>query len=218
VARPAGPGPHPAVAILHGSHGFATEYVDLARALAGGGLVAVAACWAASGSGAGTAYVTPIACADAPPMPEPGSPAATPIVAALVDAVRTLPGVRADRIGLFGHSRGGGAVLGYLLAGGRVQAAVLHSTGYPPERVAAAGRIGTSVLILHGVADGPSDGGGPMTGIARARAFEAALRRAGRSVDAHYYDAGEHNGLFRDPAQREDRLARMSAFFGTVLR
>ena len=50
---------------------------------------------------------------------------------ALVQAARTLPDARADRIGLFGHSRGGGAVLSYVLSARTVQAAVLNSGGYP---------------------------------------------------------------------------------------
>jgi dipeptidyl aminopeptidase/acylaminoacyl peptidase len=39
------------------------------------------------------------------------SPAALERVGALVAAVRALPGVRPDRVALFGHSRGGGAAL-----------------------------------------------------------------------------------------------------------
>ena len=45
VARPSGPGPFPTVLLLHGSHGFAQEYVRLASGLAAGGLLAMAACW-----------------------------------------------------------------------------------------------------------------------------------------------------------------------------
>src|SRR5437773_746960 len=45
VARPRGAGPSPTVVLLHGSHGFAQEYVRLAQDLAEGGVLAVAACW-----------------------------------------------------------------------------------------------------------------------------------------------------------------------------
>lgn len=34
VARPAGAGPFPTVVLLHGTHGFAREYVELAQAFA----------------------------------------------------------------------------------------------------------------------------------------------------------------------------------------
>src|SRR4030095_11941924 len=40
VARPEGRGPFPAVILLHGTHGFAREYVQLARDLARGGRLA----------------------------------------------------------------------------------------------------------------------------------------------------------------------------------
>jgi dipeptidyl aminopeptidase/acylaminoacyl peptidase len=56
-----------------------------------------------------------------------------------------------------------------------------------------------------------------MTAIARARAFEQAMRAAGRAVDVHYYEAGTHDALFRDPVQREDELARMLAFLSAIL-
>src|SRR5713101_5737284 len=53
VARPRGAGPFPTVILLHGSHGFARQYVQLAQDLARGGLLAVAACWFSGGGGPG---------------------------------------------------------------------------------------------------------------------------------------------------------------------
>src|SRR4029077_3978956 len=41
VARPPRAGPFPIVVLLHGSHGFAHEYVRLAQDLADGGLMAI---------------------------------------------------------------------------------------------------------------------------------------------------------------------------------
>src|SRR5215470_6739524 len=111
VARPSGAGPFPSVLLLHGSHGFAQEYVRLARDLSGGGFLAVAACWFQGGGGAGSRFVTSIPCSDGPARPDATSPEAMRIVEALLQAVRTLPGARTDRVALFGHSRGGGATL-----------------------------------------------------------------------------------------------------------
>src|SRR4029453_6344531 len=106
VAQPPGAGPFPTVILLHGSHGFAQEYVRLAQDLARDGLLAVAACWFRGGGGAGARFITPIGWPeDSPPMPDALSPAAMQTVDALVQAVRTLPASRPDRIGLFGHSR-----------------------------------------------------------------------------------------------------------------
>lgn len=44
IITPKGKGPFPAVVILHGSHGFAQEYIQLARQLAKKGIVGIAAC------------------------------------------------------------------------------------------------------------------------------------------------------------------------------
>jgi dienelactone hydrolase len=60
VARPDGAGPFPVIVLLHGTHGFAHEYIRLAQELAQEGLIAVAACWFSGGSGMGTRFVTPI--------------------------------------------------------------------------------------------------------------------------------------------------------------
>ena len=62
VAKPPGPGPFTTVVILHGSHGFAREYVQLATDLADHGMQAIAACWfSGSSGGAGSRLVKPIA-------------------------------------------------------------------------------------------------------------------------------------------------------------
>src|SRR5262249_32813759 len=71
VSRPRGAGPFPTVILLHGSHGFAHGYVRLAQDLAGGGVLAMAACWFRGGAGSGVRFVTPVGCPEAPPMPNP---------------------------------------------------------------------------------------------------------------------------------------------------
>ena len=165
VARPPGEGPFPVLVLLHGTHGFAREYVrfaqDLSRELA---VVAVAGCWFKGGQGAGMQFVTPIACPDAPDMPAAASDEALEIVGALITAVRELPGVRGDRVALFGQSRGGGAALHYVFERGGVWVAVLNSTGYPQEVVDRAGAVSAPLLLLHGKADSPADGGSGKNG------------------------------------------------------
>jgi dienelactone hydrolase len=212
VARPQGAGPFPAILILHGSHGFARQYVQLAQAMARGGMLAVAACWFAGGRGAGSRFITPIECPEASPMSDASSPVAQQTVDALVQAVRTLPGVRPDRVALFGHSRGGGATLNYILGAGTVQAAVLNSSGYSRELAKRAPEIKVPILMLHGTSDSPDDGGSAFTNVQMARGFEAALRRAGRPVEAKYYEGGRHNGLFSSTTQYDDEVQRMTAF------
>jgi hypothetical protein len=69
VARPSGGGPFPLVLILHGTHGFARQYVQLAQDLARSGFLAVAGCWFSGGSGAGVNAVSPpIPCPETPPL------------------------------------------------------------------------------------------------------------------------------------------------------
>src|SRR5262249_32088263 len=94
VARPAGAGPFPSVLLLHGTHGFAQQYVKLAQDLARGDVIVIAACWFSGGSGTGSRFITPISCPEAPPMRMPSSPEALQTVDALVQATRALPGVR----------------------------------------------------------------------------------------------------------------------------
>ena len=151
-------------------------------------------------------------------MPGVTSPEAMVTVEALLLAVRSLPGARADRVGLFGHSRGGGAALNYALRGGRVEAVVVNSSGYPPQFVELSPRLNAPILMLHGKADDPTDGGSALSNVHLARDFESAARAAGKSVEAVYYDGGRHNGMFVSPAQYRDEVKRMLAFLQRTLR
>lgn len=225
VARPAAPGSHPVLLILHGTHGFAREYVALARDLARAtGAVVVAACWFAGGRGAGTRFVSPIDCPAAPPIPSTGvAPEALAIVAALVDAVRLLPGVRADRVALLGHSRGAVAALNYALARGGanqrrqvLRAVVLNSGAYPPELVSRAAMLGVPVLVLHGTADSPAGGGSDMTAIERARAFEAELARTSKVHEVEYFEGAGHETLFTNEDHRAKSVRRVAEFMRRV--
>lgn len=214
VARPPGTGPFPTVLVLHGTHGFAQQYVQLAQDLARGGLLAVAACWFSGGSGAGLRFVTPIGCPEAPPMAPNSSPdpLQTWTIDALVQAVRALPGARPDRVALVGHSRGGGATLNYLLKVDNVQAAVLHSAGYASQPATRAAQFNAPILILHGTADSPVDGGSANTNVQLARDFEAALRREGKLVEAKYYEGGGHETIFTSSTQHDDEVQAIVAF------
>jgi dienelactone hydrolase len=218
VARPSGAGPFPTILLLHGGHGFAKDYVRLAQELADGGLLAMAACWFQGGGGAGARFITPISCPEAPPVPNAWSPEAMQTVASLVQVARTLPGARPDRIGLFGHSRGGGAALNYILQVGNVQAAVLNSSMYPTQLLDLSSQAKIPILMLHGTADSAADGGGPATNVQVAREFEAALRAAGTPVEAVYYEGGRHNDIFSSSTQHGDEVQRMLAFFVRHLR
>jgi dienelactone hydrolase len=209
VAQPSGVGPFPTILLLHGSHGFAQEYIQLARNLADGGLLAMAACWFQGGGGTGARFITPISCPEAPPMPTPSSPEAMQTVDALVHAARTLPGARPDRIGLLGHSRGGGAALNYILQVSDVQAVVLNSSGYPSGLTDRSSQVKAHI---------PENGGAEVTNVQMARDFEAVLRAAGKPVEAVYYEGGRHNDIFTSSTQYRDEVQQILAFLLRHLR
>jgi dienelactone hydrolase len=213
ISRPRGAGPFPAVILLHGTHGFAQEYVRLAHALSDAGFLAIAPCWFAPGSGAGMGSITPLPCPAGTPVLTPNlSPESMYTLEAIVHAVRGLPDMRPGQVALFGHSRGAGLALNYLVETGDADAVILNSSGYPEIFAAGAGRITSPILMLHGEADAPADGGSPMTAVGMARAFEAAMIEAGKPVESHYYSGGLHTGLFTNPAQRKDEMDRVLAF------
>jgi len=212
IARPAGRGPFPTAIVLHGSHGFAREYVEIGRTLAKQGVLAVVPCWFSGGGGAGARFVTPIPCTGPPAISEAASPTAQRTVKALVAEVRALPDVRGDAIALFGHSRGAGAALNYAFDTGDIAAVVLDSAGYTEDQVGRVGQLRVPILILHGTGDTSADGGSPFQTVERARSFESALRAASKPVEAVYYDRAGHNGIFTDPQQREDSVRRAAAF------
>jgi dienelactone hydrolase len=218
VARPSGVGPFPVVVLLHGTHGFARQYVEWAEDLARGGFLVVTGCWFSGGSGRGTDAVSPpIPCPEIPPLKIDTYPEAVQYIDALVQAARRLPGARAGRLALVGHSRGGGETLQYLLAIGHVQAAVLHSAGHGYRPVSRAAEFNTPILIMHGTADGPEGGGNANTDVALAREFERALRRNGNSVETNYYEGGGHNTFFTNSTQRADEMKKMIRFLQRYL-
>ena len=96
-----------------------------------------------------------------------------------------------------------------------MQVAVLNSAGYPSELST---QIKAPILILHGTADSPADGGVAITNVKMARDFEAKLRTAGKPVEATYYEGGRHNDIFSGATQYRDEVRRMLTFMLRYLR
>lgn len=214
IARPSGTGPFPAVLVLHGTHGFARQYVEWANDLARAGFIALAGCWFSGGAGAGAHQVTPpIPCPEIKPLGSGEYPEAVQFVDALVQALRALPGARADRIALVGHSRGAGATQQYLLANGNVQAAILHSSGYALRPWTRALEFNVPILIMHGTADSF----GANTQLDFAREFEMALRANKKPVETAYCEGCGHNTFFTNSAQRDEEMKRMIEFLRRYL-
>ena len=218
----------PAILVLHGTHGFATQYVQIAHDLsAQTGYVVAAGCWFDGvGQDADTTEITPIRCPGGPEFTG-ATPGAWPAVQTLSQAVRQYAGT--DRLGIFGHSRGAEVALQLASssdpAGTGIQAVVSSSgiytaapgaAGYDsPAPLSLAESLAAPVLILHGQAD------------TQARASNAALYyqrlqslgkpaqcvfypRSGHDAILHTAPDDVHNRVFTDGVQRS------AAFFTGV--
>lgn len=222
VSRPRGDGPFPIVVVLHGTDGFRQRYVYLAEDLAKHGFVAVAACWFGGhyfwrgrfDQSGRSPHPDAIHCPDGPAY-KWASLAATKDVTAIVEAARKLPGVLPQRVGLFGHSRGGVIALVTASSGGDVQAVVASAAHYRQRARDAsplelAGSLTAPVLLLNGTRD-------PLIDIGELQEYERRLRELGKAVEAHAYDGAPHDLPFELGTQ-SDVLRRAVTFFQKHLR
>ena len=178
----------------------------------------IAACWFAGRKGEGQKFITPIDFNDAPPLIDaPGEDRfriAGVTIDSLVRRVSSLSFVKTNHLALFGHSRGGGSALHYVLTHpGRVHALILNSVGYPPGVVNQSSKIDIPLFVLHGTADGnPGDGGSEFTKIEMAREFESWLRNARRDITVKYFEGSGHNALFSNSAQFHETVKLVHSF------
>lgn len=210
--EPTGPGPFPAMVVLHPCSGVGPHARNWARRLVGWGYVAIVV---DSFRPRGVTNV----CNHGMDIP-PTLQAVDGFAAA--DYLRSLPNVRGDRIGVVGFSHGGWAVL----------KAVLESPGYRPFAAAVAFYPGcdppgaplvTDTLILIGDADDWT----PARRCLRWRemahtnghalpltVYPGALHSFDSATPPHMY-AGHLIG--RDPAAAEDAFARTREFLAERL-
>jgi len=206
VAWPDGSAPAPVVLVLHGTEGFHEPHVHLAEAFARAGFVGVAGCWFAGDE-----------CPRGPVF-RGVTPEAIGHARALISAARGVARARADRVGLFGHSRGGMLALLAASSGAEVQAVAVSATQLAPGATATrrprsidvaplsvASRLHAPVLLLHATDD-------PVTDVREVLAYERALLGLGKLVEAYYYDAALHELAFA-PATRDDVRRRTVDFF-----
>lgn len=222
VFTPPGAGPFPAVLVLHGTEGFAQHHTQLAQYLSQHGYVGVAACWFAGNFNGAVRPPNPpqtppaenspvgVNCPQAPPLVAlPGAatwPEAVTTINGLIAAIRTLPSVKSNEIGLVGHSRGAIAALTVAAQGASVQA-IVAADGTPANGLAPQ-EVG-SILLIEGLADHTMH---PQT----VMSFEAALKAAGKSVQDDYVARAPHPLIWNPPWQAPAQ-ARMLAFFQQVL-
>jgi dienelactone hydrolase len=156
----------PAILVLHGTHGFASQYVQIAHDLSEQtGYIVAAGCWFDGvGEDTDTSDITPIRCPGGPEFAG-ATESAWPAVRALSQTVRQYAG--SGPLGLFGHARGAEVALqlasspdpsGYgvqaVVASSGVYTAVPRSPNYDsPTPLSVVESLSAPVLILHGQAD-----------------------------------------------------------------
>ena len=129
ILRPQGTGPFPVVVVLHNAGGLSKNQLSLAEDLARAGFLVVCGCWqAGQRQNEGNRI-----CAEATPQAEWAADPAAHSGKELIALARTLPGARADRIGLYGISRGGYAALWAASTGAGVQAVVVDAPAHTPS-------------------------------------------------------------------------------------
>jgi dienelactone hydrolase len=187
VFQPQGGGPFPVVVLLPGSSGLHKGHVALAQEISRSGFVVVVGCWQ---SGAAP-RANPI-CSEAPPQAAWQADPAANSGKELVAAARALPGARAERIGVYGLSRGGHAALWAASTGASVQAVVVDApahrprvTPVPPSTQDVVAGLAAPTLLLHGTAD-------PSAPVELSREYERAARALGKPVVAVYFEGVGH--------------------------
>jgi len=213
LSRPAGAGPFPAVVVIQEAFGLNAHIKDVGQRLAGEGYVTIAPdVFHRGGRGRTAGY-------DELPkalqlMGELTDAGIVEDVRAAVDHLRTLPYVRADRIGITGFCMGGR--VSFLAASklpDAIAAAVpFYGGGIAPEWTAT---VKHPVLAFFGDQD-------PFIPNEQVETLRAEAKRLGKPVEIVVY-AGAPHGFFcneRDsyrPDAAKDAWARLLAFFGEHL-
>jgi carboxymethylenebutenolidase len=210
LVTPAGKGPSPAVIVIQEWWGLNDWVKDQARALAKEGYVALAVDLYRGKVTASADEAHQLMNGLSPDRAMRDIKAAYSYLQARTD-------VRKDRIGVIGWCMGGRYSLALATEEPGVAAAVAYY-GAPPTDPAAIARIKAPVLGNFGAGDqGPSP--------ADVRAFEAAMKTAGKAVDVKIYEGAGHAFAnvnnpwkgYREAAAR-DAWARTTAFLAKHLK
>jgi carboxymethylenebutenolidase len=210
LATPEGKGPFPALVVIQEWWGLNDWVKEQARLLAKEGYVALAV----------DLYRGKVATTQEDAhqlmMGAPSDRIMKDLVAGLV-FLRARPDVKKDRVGSIGWCMGGRYSLA-LAVDDPGLAAVVAYYGAPPTDPTAIAKIKAPVLGNYGAEDkGPSPD--------QVRAFEAAMKKAGKSIDVKIYEGAGHAfanvnnpwGGYREEAAK-DASARTVAFLATHLK
>jgi dienelactone hydrolase len=208
VFRPQGAGPFPVVVVFHGLSGLQPAQLRLGEELASAGFVAVAGCWQLISSPPAR-EPNPV-CSEAPPQAAWEKDPARNSGKELIAAARSLPGVRPDRVGLYGLSRGGNPALWAGSTGAPVQAIVADAPAHvatrinppPPSTQTVLSGLSAPTLILHGTEDRavPAE---------QSRQYEQAARAMGKPVTALYFEGMGHQVTLMHAGTETPALAEM---------
>jgi dienelactone hydrolase len=189
ILRPEGSGPFPVVVVLHGASGLLSMYMSVAKDVADAGFLVVFGCWQAGQMGSTGNLV----CSEATPESEWVADPAANSGKELIALARSLPGARADRIGLYGLSRGGHAALWAASTGASVQAVVVDSPAHseiiiyprPPKPLEVLAGLAAPVLTMHGTDD-------QIVPVEQSREYEKAAHDLGKPLVAVYFQGIGH--------------------------
>jgi dienelactone hydrolase len=186
IAMPAGPGPHPAVLVMHESRGLGEQVRHRARMLAELGYVALAADMYGSGvdiwnaEGDGTLMLT----LNKQPERLRGR------VLAGFEALKAQPEVNAGRIGAIGFCFGGQCVLELARSGAEVKSVVSFHGMLNTKLPAKPGVVKAKMLVLTGARD-------PYAPLAHVSGFREEMTAAKADWQVTIYGEGYH--AFTDP-------------------
>jgi len=210
LATPGGKGPFPALVVVQEWWGLNDWVKDQARALAKEGYVALAV----------DLYRGKVAASQEEAhqlmMGTPPDRALRDLQAGFA-YLQSYPAARKDRLGAIGWCMGGGYTLQLATVEPKLKAAVAYY-GLPPTDPAKIAAIQAAVLGNYGAEDkGPTP--------EQARAFGAAMDKAGKTIDIKIYEGAGHAfanvnnpwGGYRKEAA-EDAWARTKAFLAKYLK
>jgi dienelactone hydrolase len=206
ILRPEGTGPFPVVVLLHSAGGLNRGGMSVAQDMARAGFLVVYGCWQAVAQRPGGRPQTEgnRICAEATPEAEWVADPAAHSGNELIALARTLPGARADRIGLFGISRGGHAALWAASTGAGVQAVVADAPAHTPASNPSAKPLNVlagleaPLLMMHGTADEDVP-------VEQSREYERAALALGKPLVVVYFEGVGHMVSVRKESQAEAR-------------
>lgn len=201
ILRPEGTGPFPVVVLLHNAGGLTRGNMSVAEDLAHAGFLVVYGCWQAGNRQNEGNRI----CAEATPQAEWVADPAAHSGKELIALARTLPGARADRIGLYGISRGGHAALWAASTGAGVQAVVADAPAHTPAinphpatTLDVLTGLAAPLLLMHGTAD-------KNIPVEQSREYERAARALGKPLVVAYFEGVGHEVSLKKESQTEAR-------------